>query len=324
MISGNNLKVQFGPETTYGTTATTTSQIKVASEGFKYVAEKKNEGLLTGGKSAGKTFTMSRKVEGAISTVAEPQNVGLFLGQITGVEATPTLVVGSTAVYNHVFTSIGTDEDDYLPAVTAKVDRVANKYSYSGLTLDTLSFSASPADFLKLDLKWVGFEEKDGAILASLTPSTMKSFRFAHGAVKLQGSTLADVTSVKFDYNNKLESFQTLDTGYAFNRAKPGAREITSDLEVLYSGGSDTIYNTLFKTDDVVALELKFTSEEEIETGYFPSITITIPNMQINECSSNISGAETVKQTMKLAAIEEGSDELITMTLRNMRATKYI
>lgn len=322
MVNGNNVKVQLGKESTYATVATPTNQIKVASEGFKYIPEKKSEGLFTGGKSTGKTFTMSKKVEGALSTIARPDDVGLFLGLVTGIEATP--VVNGTLGYDHVFTAIGSGENDYLPSVTAFVDRIVEQYSYTGLILDGLSFDASPGDFLKLDCKFTGREESANATLVALTASPLKAFKFADAKVKIQGSSLADVTSLKFDYQNKVESIQTTDTGYYFTKAKQGAREISSEIEVIYSAGSDTIYNTLFKTDDVVSLEITFTSEEEIETGLKYSLVISIPNMQINDCSANIGGAEIVKQNMKLSAIEEGSDELITIKLTNARATKYI
>ncbi len=324
MINGNNARFQIGKETTYGTVAAGTNQIKIASESLKYVADKKNEGLLTGGKAAGKTFTMSKKIEGNISTVAKPDEVGLFLALALGVEANPVVAGGGTLAYEHTFTAIGNGETDNLPSATGLIDRIAEQYSYSGLVLDELSFDASPGDFLKIDCKFMGKEEASSATLATLTPSALKSFRFAHGSYKLQGSTLADVTSIKFNYANKAEALQTSSTGYFFTQAKAGAREITADVEVVYSAASDTIYNTLFKTDDIVSLELTFTSDEIIELATPYSLVITIPNCQINECSVNVGGAETIKQSMKLQAIEEGTDDLIEAVLTNARATKYI
>lgn len=322
MVNGNNARVQLGKETTYSTVATPTTQIKVSNEGFKYVPDKKDEGLLTGGKSIGKKFTMSKKVEGSFATIARPDDVGLLLGLALGVEAAP--VINGTLGYDHVFTAIGSSETDYLPSVTAFVDRIVEQYSYDGLVLDGLSFDASPGDFLKLDCKFIGKKELNNATLASLSPSPLKAFKFADASVKLDSTTLASVTSIKFDYQNKVESLQTSDTGEYFSQPKQGAREITSDLEVIYSTASDTIYNTKFKNDDIVSLEITFTSDEEIEAGLNYELVVSIPNMQINECSANVGGADTIKQSMKLSAIEDGADPLITVTLTNARATKYI
>jgi hypothetical protein len=105
MINGNSLILQFGKEPAYATLANPERQIKVASESFKATYNKKDEGLLTGGKGASKKELMSLKSEGSISTLARPDDVGMFLSAGLGVEADVEELGGSA--FKHTFTAIG-------------------------------------------------------------------------------------------------------------------------------------------------------------------------------------------------------------------------
>lgn len=326
MVNGNSAIMQFAVESVYGTAPTMTKQIRISSESLKYVPEKKDEGVLTGGKAAGRVNTMSKKFEGSISSIVRPDEAGYWLGLALGVEdQTPDLVGASAGAYKHTFTSIGNDESDSLPSVAFVVDRIVKAYAYTGGKVNTLSFNAQPGDYLKFELALVGKDEVDGTP-ATLTVSPLKPFKFAQAAVKIGGTTVADVTDIKFTHNNNLDAaMQTTSTGIYFKEPEAGAREIKADLEVLYSTAANGLYTDYFKEDDDVSLEITFTSEEEIETGFPYSLKITIPHMQCREVTpANISGADTLKQGLSLQGVEVGTDELITVELINGLATAYI
>jgi hypothetical protein len=324
MANGNQIVCQFGVESTYGTLPTMTKQIRIASEGFKYTPEKKDEGLLTGGKSTGKVYTMSIKSEGAITTNVRPDEVGYWLGGTFGVEGVPTLVVGSTGAYKHTFTSSGAN--DGTPSLSFVVDRIVKAYAYTGQKVQSLSFSAQPGDYLKVDVSLVGKDEVTGTVVGGLTVSPLKPFRFSNASVKMNGTVVADVTSIKFEYNNNLDAaLQTTSTGLYFKEPEVGARDIKTTLEVIYSTESDDLRTDHFKTDDSLSVEINFTSDELIEAGYPYAMKILIPHNQITDATAaNASGAEKLKQSITLKAIEESTDELITAELINGLQTKYI
>lgn len=327
MAKGNGVKVQFAIESTYGTVPTMTKQIRVASEGFKYTPEKKDEGLLTGGKSSGRVYTTSIKADGQLSTNVRPDEVGYLIGCALGVEGTPALVVGSTGAYKHTFTSIGNEETDILPSLSFVVDRIVEAYAYAGCKVNTLSFSAQPGDILKVDVSFVGKDEVAGTLQTGLTLSPLLPFRFANGSVKVGGNTIADITSLKFEYNNNLDaSTQTMSTGLYFKEPQVGVRGIKTDLEVIYTSDSDDIKTNYFKTDNDVSLDINFASTEEIETGFPYSMKIIIPHNQVSDASSANAASrdDNLKQSFSMKAIEEGSDELITVELINGLAAAYI
>lgn len=326
MINGNSLVVQMATEDTYGAVPSAmTKKVNVSSEGFKWEPTKKDEGLLTGGRTTGKVETMSIKTSGSISTLARPDDVGLFIKNTLGIEETPALVDGTEGAYLHTFKAIGTAETDSLPSLTFTLDKKAAVLVYNGCKIDSLSFSADPEDYLKIDLSIVGKEETTGALTNSLSLSPLKAFKFRHGQVKLNNSVLADITSIKLDYKNNLDqSIQTTATGKYYKEPECGSREVTADLEMLYSTESETLRNTWYKTDDAVSLELDFTSDEEIEDGVPYQLRLTLPNVQVNTMENpSFSGTDTIKQSVNFKAIEVGADELIVVEVVNGLASAY-
>lgn len=327
-ISGNNLKVQVAAESAYGTAVAMTNQVKVFSEGFKYNPSKKEEGLLTGMRSVGRSDTMSKSVEGAVSFLMRPDD-GLFLALALGVEDAPELVAGASTAYKHTFDAI--DHTATLPSASFMVDRGVTPYTYTGMSVKSISFAAAPEDYLKVDVTMVGREEIDGTPNDTLNVSPLKAFKFRHAKVKLNNSTVADVTDLKFSYDNALTANQqTTSTGNYFMKPEPGPRAITADVEAVYTAATDGIRNDFFKTDDETSLEIEFISDEVLETIagspdelVYYSLKIFLPHVQITEASANIGGPDLVKQQMSLAAFE-GINGLISVELVNSRATKYI
>jgi len=325
MSNGNSGRVQFGVEATYADPATMEAQVRFSSEGFKYVPDKQEEGLLTGLKGQGRSYTMGVKAEGALSTNVRPDEAGYWLALGLGSEETPVQESGATSAYVHTFKAIGNTLSDHLPSATFVVDRVVDAFQYAGCKITDFSFSASPGDYLKLDANFVGKNEEAGTIDGGLTPSSLKPFRFQHGQVLLGGSVIADITSISFSYNNNAETdLQTTSTGIHYKEPEAGAREITMDLEVLYTADSETLRQNYYKTDDALSVEIVFTSEEEIEPGFPYQLNIIVPNAQVSESVSNIGGADRLKQSLNLRGIDEVGSELITVELINGKDVAYI
>lgn len=324
MINGNSLILQFGKETTYGEGGTPSRQIKVASESFKPMYNKIEEGLLTGGKAGSKKETMSIRTEGSISTLARPDDVGFFLKATLGNEEVSS--IEDEKVFLHTFKALGTNEDDVLPSIFAIADKKVNKFLYNGLKINSLSFSASPEDYLKLDLNLVGRNETTNAEMNNdLLPTTLKSFKFRNGKVKIAGQDVADITSINFNYENQLDTqTQTTSTGVYYKEPNVGVRTIQTTLEAIYTSELEQIRELYYKTDETVSIELLFDSEYKIpETDIYYQMKITIPCNQLSDATANFGSAETIKQSMTFDAFEENGQELITIDLINGEANEY-
>lgn len=317
MINGNSVICEFGKETTYGTAATPKQRVEFSSEGFKWIPNKKDEGLLTGGLTDGKVETMSIKTEGSISTIAKPETVGYFLKGTLGVEAAITQNE-TTKKYLHSFTAVGNEEADVLPSYTFVLDRKAGVFAYTGVKMNTLSFNAAAEDRLKIDVSMNGKEETTGTIDKKLLAEANKSFKFHQGKIYINDAEIADITSIKFEYNNNLDvSTQTTSTGKYFKEPTQGKREVKVDLEAVYSSSTESLRTQLYKTDDVFSMKVDFTDDSK------NTLTITLPACQVSSMeNATASGADTMKQSISAKAVDN-STNLVLIELQNDVATAY-
>lgn len=331
MITGNALKVYAGLEKSqdaYGTKiATLTHRIKVASEGFQAKYNKKDEGLLTGGIATGRVATMSRKVEGSLSTLLRPDDAGFLFYLLCGKETT-AMPPASPPIQSltHTFVPIGNDLTDSLPSCTVAIDRTVEKDNYTGCKLNVLTFSAQQEDYVKLDLSFIGAREivKDFENVENLKPSTQTAFKFLGGEFKIKGVHVADVTNIKLEYNNNLEAnTMTTDSGEYFLEPECAARDIKIDVEVLYSKESIKIKKDYYDSDDDFSVSLHFESSEKAKDNKNFKIDIEIPAVQLTELTNNVGGSEKVIQKMSMKAIENFTDDLITVKVHNDVITKY-
>jgi hypothetical protein len=324
MISGNSVILQVGKETAYGTPGTMQRQIKFSSEGFQPAYNKVQEPVMTGGIGAGRFETMGIRAEGSASFLARPDDVGMFLKYALGLETKEVIGTGTPPAVRHTFKALGNGLNDSLPSLTFMLDKKTSVFVYPGCKINSLSFSAAPEDFLNVELELTGKTEQSGGSLASLVPSLLKSFKFNQGKVYLAGTEIADITNIGFNYNNNLEStIQTTSTGLYYKEPQPNTRELSVDLEMLYSAQAEQFRQDWFKSDNILAVKLEFTSDEVAEAGTdgdpdIPySLSIELPACQVTECSNAVGSAEGIRQSATLTGIDNPGGDLIIAKLVN-------
>jgi hypothetical protein len=279
-----------------------------------YVPVKKQEGVLTGNIGKPRQDTMGIKSSGSIATLARPDDLGFFLFMLLGSQA-----FTSTDVFNF------TPNKDTLPSFTMKVDKGAGVYTYPGCMLNSMSFSAQPEDYLQLDMDVTAYDETFSAgALTAIAPSLQRAFKFNQGKVYLGSTEIADITSIKWTYTNALESsIQTTSTGIHYKKPQPMTRELTVDLECLYSAASETFRQSYFKGDAIFTLKLVFQTDEGTD-GDLHVLTVEVPNMQITACSVPVSDDKAIKQSLAAMAIDVGgSTKLVTFLLDNGLSALY-
>lgn len=334
IISGQDSKLEIGIGDTWGQTAEPTCALEFLSEDLKFIPVYKSEDALVGGKTTGRMDIVGKKVEGGISFLAKPVSIGYMLGAAFGTEAAVSATaggdttIGDTA-FDHVFTPVAGGSSSDLPWFIAVVDRKVNTFGYKGLKIDTFDMSAEKQDYVRCTVSCVGYDEDDGDTISGDTLSTLHAFQFSQGVVKVgtdgAESTYADVTSVKFSYKNNLEKdLFTMSTGLYAAEPQPQAREITVDVEVLYSASTDSTRSTYFKTGTACSMIVTFTSTEKVDNAVYYSLKLDMPNCYITDASPNVGGPERIKQTLVVKATEQGGKQAATATLVNARSTKYI
>ncbi len=323
-LIGKNSKLQLGFESAYGTAVTPTAQINHTSESLKLEVSSKSEETLIGGKTYVSKDIMGWSVTGDVSSYARPEEIGYILGLTMGTEAEAALVDGSSGAYEHVFTLIGSSESDALPSATIVIDRKAAVKAFTGIKADSLSLDITAGDYLKATVGLKGKTEEAGT-LQSLSRSTLKALKFVSGSASINGSSVAYITGAKIDISNSLDDGgQTLGSGLYNAEYSHADRDIKVNLDVNYNSAVETLRENYFKEGDTIAVVLNFESSETIETGYPYSMTVTMPLVFINDLNPVISDKGTITASIDGTALEDDSNEPITISIVDSISSEYI
>ena len=115
----------------------------------------------------------------------------------------------------------------------------------------------------------------------------------------MNGSKLADITSISFEYKNNTSNYQSTDTGLYFSRSVQGKRECSATFEATYTNDIEKIREEKFKSDDIVRIEVSF------EDNKGNIISFIIPNGQIQSMENPTStGADLLKQSITVQAVD--------------------
>jgi hypothetical protein len=325
MISGNSVRLLVGKESAYATAPSSYfKQIKIASEGFQFVPSKNQEGVLTGNIGPSKFQTMGRRTENSLSFLARPDDLGIFLKACLGEETITTNTDGDTV---HAFTPIGNALTDSLPSLAFLIDKKTDVFSYVGNKINSLSFSTAAEDYLNVDLDMYGYDELVGSVwpVSPVSPSPLKAFTFSGGTVYLNNAELADVVSINFSYSNGLENtIQTTSTGLHYLEPQANLREVSFDIEAIYSAVAEQFRRDFFLTDDVFSIKLDFESNEQTSNGKPFKMVIEVPAAQVSECSNSVSDSSGIRQSATLSVIDDSNvNDMITVSLINNYTTAY-
>lgn len=324
IINGQGSQALIGPETAWGAKAAATTALNYLSESLKFVLEKKAEDTLNGGVTSREMDIMKKSVEGDIVILAKPGNIGLLIGMALGNEFAAELIDGSTGAYEHIFTPMKASLSNSLPSFTAIINRVAAAKAYVGLKVQSLKIEVTAGDYMKITASLAGKGEEAGTATAIAIP-TAKAFRFAGGACSFDGTDFGDITSVSIEIKNNLDDGeQTLSSGVFGTEKQPQDREITVSFESKYSTATETIREQKYLTENTTNVVLNFISPTLVEDGINNQIQINMPRVGISECSPNVSDKGKIKLTIAGKALETASEDAVSITLVDDKATKYL
>lgn len=320
MYAGIGAKLQVGVQSDWSTIVAQTKAISFNKEGLRYIPTYKQRDALVGNRGPGSMDIVGVKVEGDFSCIAYPDEIGILISAVMGAEASPAAVSGS-AVYDHIFTPMSAVSASSLAKLTITVDRVAAVFGYIGCKLDSMSLDIKKLDYLRATFSVRGYDEVTDTI-DSLSLSALKPLTFAMGAAQLGGSAYY-IEEATLKYNNKLEDdlFTLYSASNKMSEIEAQGAELTGTLKVLYDTTSNATRSTVFKGGTTTSLTFTFTSSEEILTGKYYTLTLSIPVVYITKADLAIEGSDRLRQSFDFTA---AGTPLWTITLRDGQSTKYI
>ncbi len=222
--------------------------------------------------------------------------------------------------------------DQVLPSFTMEVGREEKEHTYTGMCVETLSFSASQGEYATISASFAGKSESATATLLNPTlfGDTVDGFHFAEGTVSFSTAGSQEVAStriqsISLDFNMNLDTDAACSIGDRtyVRQPLPQMREImgTVEFSTAHDTGAtdDPAYDTALGTGGAIfdgdgtfpALKLKFVSGSS-------SLEIQVQKLRWEAPTSNVSGRDTETLSMSFVGLlDQSTGTMSKMILTN-------
>lgn len=229
----------------------------------------------------------------------------------------------------HTFTEAS---DQVLPSFTLEVGREEKEHTYTGMCVESLSFSASQGEYATISASFAGKSESALAALSNPTlfGDTVDGFHFAEGSVLFstagsQSVASTRIQSISIDFNMNLDTDAACSIGDRtyVRQPLPQMREITGTVEFSTAhdtgGTDDPAYDTALGTGGAIfdgdgsipALQLRFVSGSS-------ELSIRVQKLRWEAPTSNVSGRDTETLSMSFVGLlDQTTGTMSKMILTN-------
>lgn len=317
--TGAGAKFAIGKESAWGTPVADTMLINFSSESMApEVTKTEEENLIAALATAGLDL-QALKASGDVSFILKPENAGYIMKAALG---GTDVVAAVTGQQQHTLSPVAAAGS--LPSYTIRIDRKQVVKQYSGCKVDSLKLEAKAGDYVRATLTLKGKDESVVASIATSVPPSLKAYKFV-GATVTAGGTTLEVTGITFDYANQLEDGpQTSSTGVYLSEPLHGKRKITVTLELPYGTNAEAIQTTNLLTEALLSsVVLHFESPALIATTYKYRMDITLNNVAVTECKTNVGDTGVLMTSLSGEATEVGSTAPISVVVYDATTAQY-
>jgi len=314
---GHNSYLGVAKETTYGVGVAPATFIEYTDESIANTINPITSGALVGSRFKN-SILMSGIIDigGNFKFEANPDNVGLIIGAALGSETTTQ--VGTTTAYDHVITPA-----DSLPSLSIEIGRDVKVSRYAGCVIDGLTFNADINSILSIEAAIKGASENDSVSAATASYSSKLPYIFTMGTIKIDTVTVAYVKNLSLSLaNNLFGDRYVLNGSQERVGLQPQGSQVTGSMELEFTSDGYA-QRTKYLNGTAVALQIIFTSTEEIETGYYYTLTIDVPYIKYQKADANVGGPDVIPFSVDFEAYQPSGD-IMTVTLRDARTTNWI
>jgi len=140
------------------------------------------------------------------------------------------------------------------------------------------------------------------------------------------GGAAYHVTGGKISWKNNIagDIFTAYAAGGYTAEPDPQARSVSGSIDVVWNATSEATREATFKAGATTALVFVFTSTDAVLTGKYYTLTVSIPLAFVTDASPNVGGPDRMSLPLTFEGSEDASNQLMTVTLRDALATKYI
>jgi hypothetical protein len=223
-----------------------------------------------------KTFNGVEAPAGVIPIVANPDNIPVLMFLSLGAEAAASQV-GSTTAYDHDFTPAGSATD--LKSFAFEIHRDLHAFEYVGGKVNSVTFKAAKGSFVHADFDCIFQTEDDTHTWTdAVAKSTKLPYSFHMATLKIDTAAVAYVNSceITHSWNLDVEGCHRMDGNAYIGEPWKTVENISGSLGCEWTSTSDVLRDA-YLDNTAVQVTLEIVSTEEIETGYYYTLTIDIP-----------------------------------------------
>jgi hypothetical protein len=317
--TGIGLKLQIGPETTWGTLADPDMNLNYLSHTLKETVTKESEESLLASTTVNALNVNGYSVSGDIELNLKPENLPILKYGFKE-PADPTSV--ASGVHKHTLHLLGPKDEQ--KSFSAIVDEGPKVVGFTGLIPDSYEFSGDAKKPISLKISVKGRAEVSATLDETLDDPSLSTFTAISGVVGIGGSSIEGITKASVTISESLDEGEaTYDSGLYNNKATHGLKEVKTDIEGFYNTTTSTIEETDYRGDVYVAEQITWVSPSMIATGYPYKIVFTLPKVSITDASQSGSGKDTKKITLQGQATGNGGSIPLTIEIWDSVATKY-
>lgn len=330
----DNRYVSIEKETTYGDDPDTAAVFgEVDDESLKHVYDTLVKEDMS--RFAAQKVVRGREYcEGSLNSVMMTDDYSALL--IRGMFATDT-VTGATDPYTHTFEE-GTTSAHVYPTFSLHVGRTARDHTFTGMTVNRMSVSASVGEFTSMSFDLQGkSEEVSNATMKTPTYPTNDPCFFANADVFFNNNSTKADTVKSMDFEISVD--RDLDSAFSlgdlslvqappvtrrsasgnieFNKAEyAGTNDSPSYDQLTQNSGSSFIYDASASGDTALKMVFTETTNRDVTFSFF-KIFFEAPD-------ASVSGRDHQTMTAPFMALYDSDNTALSeCVIRNAKATAY-
>lgn len=310
--SGLAAQLGIGVESTVGTAVTPSRFYPFNDESLALTIERiESEGLRAGDRvmRSSRWVSGQRTVEGSFSMDLHAENSAILFKHLLGAVTTT-----GSGPYTHTCV-LG---DPHGLGLTVEVGRpdvggTVRAFTYNGCKLTEAVLSNSVGELLTGEFTVSGKDETTGSVTSASYPASSELLSFTGATITLGGSSY-DVTDITINVNTGLNAERFyLGANTIKEQVAANMVEITADLTSEFS--SLTEYNRVVNATSA-ALVAKWEGSV-ISGGVKRKIEVSLPACRFDGTTPNVGGPGIVEQQLTAKALDNGTDQPITITIVN-------
>ena len=320
MSYGLDTTLAISFQNSYGTSLTSSRfWIPFISEGFAVTKEMLVEGNMTGRFDEGQHYEGVNANDGSIEAEANPQALGALFKAFFGA---PTTSASGTALKNHLYKPTTSDFDKYAAKIPCTITKYlgdgGSAHLYYDMVASKLALSIANGELLKCNVEFVGGKYSQVAAAAASLPSN-KGWTWDVTSVSIGTSAQTGLRDLNINIEEGIEGKHFLGNAKTPGRIKRnGARTTTVGGTIVFDN-QDEYQQFLSQTERELVVTLKGITV--IQSGYYDTLEIKIPQLRYTEFKPVAGGAEEIEVGFSAKAIySTASATAIQVTLTNTQA----